>query len=104
MLKNRKRGGVLLQGWFIFLLFLSYYNHYQTQMWWRNKATIEFNKAKEIVSQHIGIIEVSRRNAKACDQSIQECQVQRIESNQFIYEIQFDLNNYQVIEINIINH
>lgn len=104
MLRNRKRGSVLLQGWFVFLLFLSYYNHYQNQIWWRNKATIEFNKAKEVVSQHISIIEALRSKVKTCDQSIHECQFQRFESNQFKYQIQFDLENYQVIEINIINH
>jgi hypothetical protein len=104
MLRNRKKASVLLQGWFVFLLFLSYYHHYQNQMWWKNKATQEFNQAKEIVTQHISIIETLRRNAKTCDQSIQECHIQRIETNQFKYEIEFDLQNYQVIEINIINH
>lgn len=104
MLRNRKKGSVFLQGWFVFLLFLAFYNHYQNQVWWRNAATIEFNYAKEVMLQHISVIETLRNNAKACDQTTQTCQIQRFETNKFKYEIEFDLQNYHVIVINIINH
>lgn len=104
MLKNRKKGSVFLQGWIVFLLFLGFYNHYQNQGWWQNKATIEFNRAKEVMLQHISVIEDLRSNAKDCDLLIEECQIQRFETNQFSYVIKFDLQNYHVIEINIINH
>ncbi len=104
MLENRKKASVFLQGWVVFLLFLVFYNHYQAQVWWRNKATIEFTHAKEIITQHIDIIENLRRNLSDCKELIEDCHIQRFETKNFKYEIKFDHQNDQVIEINIINH
>lgn len=104
MLESRKKASVFLQGWVVFLLFLVFYNHYQTQAWWRNKATIEFTQAKETIKQHIETIENLRRNLGDCNETVEDCHIQRFETNNFKYEVKFDLQNYQVIEISIINH
>jgi hypothetical protein len=104
MLENRKRASVFLQSWFVFLLFLVFYNHYQTQVWWRNKATEEFTLAKETIQQHIEVIEMLRSNLITCRGVEEDCHVQYFETNELIYEVTFDLQNDQVIEINITNH
>lgn len=104
MLENRKKASVFLQSWFVFLLFLVFYNHYQTQVWWKNKATLEFNLAKETILQHIQIIEMLRSYLNECKETTDDCHFQHFETMNFKYEIEFDLQNHQVIEINIINH
>lgn len=104
MLENRKKASVFLQSWFVFLLFLVFYNHYQTQIWWRNKATLEFNLAKETILQHIQIIEILRSDMIDCKVLTYDCHIQRFETKNFKYEVEFDPQNNQVIEINIINH
>lgn len=104
MLKNKKKGSVFLQSWFVFLLFLVMYNHYQTQIWWRNKATIEFKQAKETILQHIETIELLRNRLEACIEPLDDCRVQHLNTRNFKYEVEFDLQNYQVIEIKVLNH
>ena len=104
MLKNRKKGSVFIQSWFVFLLFLVMYNHYQTQIWWRNKATIEFKQAQETIFQHIEAIELLRNRLESCIETLEDCHIQHLKTKNFKYEIEFDLQNYQVLEIKIFNH
>lgn len=104
MLENRKKASVFLQGWFVFMLFLVFYNHYQTQIWWRNKAAIEFSHAEKTILQHIDVIESLRNGLSDCNATLEECRLQRFETKSFRYEVEFDLQSYHVIEINIINH
>jgi len=103
-LKNRKKASVLLQGFFIFLLFLAFYYHYQSQIWWRNKATVEFLQAKTITYQHIDVIEHLRSEAKKCKETSDLCEIMSYTTAKFHYLIEFDLETFHVIEIIITNH
>lgn len=103
MSNKSKKGSVFIQGWFVFLYFIMMAHQYQLNRYYYTQALQSLTKAKQVMHQHVMIIEQLRQNTLLCNHDDIECFTQEIEMEPFHYFIQFNTETRHVIEIIITN-
>lgn len=98
MLVKNKKGSVFLQGWFVFLLFMSVGIQFSLSFYWQNQVSISYDEARNAINEHIKVIQLLRHQAQTCTSDF-ECETQTITSALFRYFVRFDMTNYNVVEI-----
>jgi hypothetical protein len=104
MLKANRKGSVFIQGWFVFLLFVSIVNQAVINRYYYDQAKYSLIEAKEVIEAHNQIIEQCRTLTQTCDKKDEMCFIQQTQSKRFNYLIKFDPETLHVIEILITNH
>jgi hypothetical protein len=104
MLRTSKDGSVLIQGWFVFLVFCVLVHQAQLNRFYYLQAQREFIKAQEVIEEHNMNIEKMRHETYRCEQSDEACFTQLFSSSRFLYQLKFDQQTRHVIEILITKH
>jgi hypothetical protein len=104
MFRKSKEGSVIIQGWFVFLVFCVLVNRAQLNRFYYLQAQQELKRAQEIIEEHNKIIEMMRQKTYRCELSDETCFTQSYSSSRFLYQIKFDQQTRHVIEILITKH